>query len=207
MHNGIKTAVMTTMILGVGAYAQATTIDFEDFDTSGTYPNLEYAPLNITNNRDDIYVDQSPQAGVTGDVTGYYITLEDYESYKGYKTVWTGVFEDALVNYFAIDYWNPFLQGQTVTLEAYNQTEQLISAESVIMDASGSHYGRLEVTRAQNDISYIQYSVSPTLTGDQTRWDNIEYTTSAPVPEPSTLLIVGAGLTGIIGTRMRKKKK
>ncbi len=30
---------------------------------------------------------------------------------------------------------------------------------------------------------------------------------SVPVPEPSTLLIVGTGLAGLVGTRIRKKKK
>lgn len=37
-------------------------------------------------------------------------------------------------------------------------------------------------------------------------FDNVVINT-APIPEPATILLFGTGLAGLIGTRLRKKKK
>ncbi len=37
--------------------------------------------------------------------------------------------------------------------------------------------------------------------------DNIEVGGTAPVPEPATMLLLGTGLVGLVGARIRKKKK
>jgi hypothetical protein len=37
--------------------------------------------------------------------------------------------------------------------------------------------------------------------------DNVDLTLAAPVPESSTMLLFGTGIAGLVGTRLRRKKK
>lgn len=38
-------------------------------------------------------------------------------------------------------------------------------------------------------------------------YDNIALSSAAPVPEPATMLLFGTGLVGLVGSRLRRKKK
>lgn len=38
-------------------------------------------------------------------------------------------------------------------------------------------------------------------------WNEIQVMSADPVPEPASMLLFGTGLTGLVGTRLRRKKK
>ncbi len=62
-----------------------------------------------------------------------------------------------------------------------------------------------------SDVVFNSFSLSDTAGGNGYLMyggiDNLSYKASAPVPEPTVMLLFGTGLAGLIGSRMRKKKK
>lgn len=90
-----------------------------------------------------------------------------------------------------------FIEGQGASGVPYILEEQVSDGGS----GSWEHTGTLEVTGFFSDSSFLYYEVYPTTFLDI----NAASSGTVPVPEPSTLLLIGTGLLGIVGFKRKSK--
>ncbi len=90
-------------------------------------------------------------------------------------------------------------QGGSEYITAYDSS--MNSLETYIVPSGINTYTGID-RQGVFDIAYLE------ITGDFFAIDDLQFNSGAPVPEPSTILLVGTGLLGIIGfSRKRLNKK
>ncbi len=96
-----------------------------------------------------------------------------------------------------------------VTGEAWDYTNWSSTEPNNGRWLPGQYEDYLSMTRAWFNPGYWSDSINSALhTGNMSEAYIIEYEPGhAPVPEPATILLFGAGLAGLVGSRARKKKK
>lgn len=56
------------------------------------------------------------------------------------------------------------------------------------------------------DVVTVQFTSTGGGLGDGIYFDELYYTEAAPVPEPSSILLLSAGLAGVAGLKLKRKK-
>jgi hypothetical protein len=115
---------------------------------------------------------------------------------------------------FIIDYFNP-IGDNPLTIQAFTGSNgtgtSLGSFSSVAFNFQNNNLYFMGITSDQENIGSIVFTDINTNTGDTIGIDNIMFSRSLPsndpVPEPSTWLLMGTGLVGMLGYGWRRQRQ
>ncbi len=178
------------------ALTGATIIDFESV-AQGTYTSITVNDVTFSAGNNHLMIDDDWQIY---NMTGVYLDNGTYANH-GFQSLTVDFATD--VNAFGFN-WGMAEAWATWTLSAYDATDSIIDSRGLPNGSfSGEFYGLATAG--------ISYAVIQQTSGDYD-WigiDNFTYVSSgAPVPEPSTILLMGVGLLGLVGySRKRLIKK
>ena len=175
------------LMLSVGV-AGATTIDFDDNPGEPIY--YGYHGFDW---------DSDVEIGATNGYDGGYQLLDadGYVAYNYYgddpssiKLIGSGTFD-----FNSADWASAWDSSQTLTLYGYNDGVELYQTSVTITNSS-----ILNLELNWTGIDQLTMYTS----GSHYAMDNFTYNESAPVPEPTTMLLLGVGLLGLAGVNRKK---
>lgn len=153
----------------------------------------------------------------SGEVSG-----DAYVTFMGYDLAWASPCSDGVLesSCSAIDMTEQAGYGWNVmTSSLFNSLG--LSASTFAVDYTSTNtqlYNGVNYAKATGWFSnqYTHIDVSDGISGSWSfidvadsyaHYETIVYRSSAPVPEPTTMLLLGTGIAGLVGSRIRKKKK
>jgi hypothetical protein len=208
------------LFLGLAQSGQAAVIDFEEFilDMTDPWTNTGYyAPGSpfVFDNAGGSGVNVSLVAGTTFQVhdlyeqgndpntTGKALMDFDFEAFwfpsNPYGT--TILFDKPVMNFSLVagDFGND--DDELLKITAYDAFDNILAEDSVLWpQGQGAPFTTLMLNTT--GIMKIHYQSGGDFAG--TTWiDNVTFT---PIPEPTSLILLGSGLAGLLGLRRRLKK-
>jgi PEP-CTERM motif len=171
--------------------AQAVTIDFEEFaDGSQGLASIIYPEVTFTSSTGDVYING---AGAS----------KDFCAYDGSCSGVTDVVFSSPVNNLTFESAGEETSGLLSSADVY--------VNGVFVTTVGISYDGVFVTYDPVDLtafSNITRVVLSSTDGAGVTWDNFTFdAAAAPVPEPTSLLLLGSGLAGLAYLRRRQLKR
>jgi hypothetical protein len=213
MKKTLKVAVALLMVFAISGTANAWFLDFEEglgLDQTPIASSIPGLQFTTTDGYDWLYGDITTGLhNVSNDLGDVY--LSGTYNMEGYVFAYLGPAQGSgridFLNQDGSFFTTGYSSYSTFYLEAYDAFDNLIDATSGPAntdDQGGSSLGYLTVSSASNDIAYVMVHD----TGNYWLTDNMSGDASGvgEVPEPATLLLLGAGLLGggIVRRRARK---
>jgi hypothetical protein len=193
-------------------------IDFEDL-AAGTTPDVFTGMMPLAS---DHYASQGVMfsnaawrnqcahlTGSSGDIclmaeVGAYGNPSGYQPDASHPIEGVFLTPVTFVSFTALD-----VGEQGARLAAYDKKENRISFDELYGPGQGTgNYGTLTVTEKSiwSFQLYQPISLKEGLVSDGVVWDDLSFDRIKPVPEPSTLALLGIGIVGLIGYGWRRSR-
>ena len=185
--------IMCTCIFLIPAFAGATVLTFDDISGDPFNPIANgYGGLNWSN----MYAFDPVASGFSG--TGYQLGIV-----SGTNVAFNGIGDQAAVSDGTFDFNGAYFSsayndGILLTVTGYLGAVQMYQSQVTLNVVAAQYYSFNFL-----GIDSLTFSTSPSL---QFAMDNFTYN-NAPVPEPSTMMLLGSGLAGLVGYGRRRFKK
>lgn len=191
----------TGMVLGTAMMAEATVVTFDDLPGSAFIPN-GYAGLDWSNLRIKNTIGSGPSGYVNGLVSPFNVV---YNSGGTPGSVSSATAFDFVGAYLTAA-WNT---GLNINLQGWNGATLLYN-QTVVVDPWAPTYFNLNFNgitslyiNSFGGVDVPQFNGS----GTHIAMDNFTYNQAAPhpTPEPSTMILLGSGVLGLVAARRLKR--
>lgn len=190
---------LITMFVSSASFA--VTYDMNSI-SAGTYSetnfNANFLGVSFNNSGGDSFVLHS--ASLYPDFSGNAVINSPYSTI-GNSTI--AIFDTA-TDYVSVTMGDYNADADDLYLKAYSSNNSLVDSD-FYQNPSTSYAGyTLIVSSAMVNIAYVEfYGIG--VSNNSVYWDNFSFNeTGAPVPEPTTILLLGIGLIGLVGSQRKR---
>ncbi len=196
---------LVTLIFAIGGSVSAITHDFDSIAT-GTYSEAAFSSffggVSFDNTGGNEFEVRSKPSSLQPDFFGNVILNSPYNT-LGNSTIAT---LDNSTDFVSVTLGDMNGDSDNLFLNAYDSSGNLVGSDFYANPASSYAGHTLAVSSLSADIAWVEF-YGKGANNNSVFWDNLTFNETPAVPEPSSILLLGAGLLGLVGFGRKKISK